>query len=136
APFNPNSKTPHAPEALVRLGRVDGVVAYVFGVPATGDESKPGVWIEQDSFLLRKFRFPTSAEVVASHHVTYDSALKLPKDRRISWDSNVVNVRVLSAKALPAAQAQKLLASTTLTANDAKEARLPDVAKEFYSRFR
>jgi hypothetical protein len=135
-PFRPEAKDPYPPEPLVRLGRVEGVVAYEFGTPTVGDESKPGVWIEQDSFLLRKLRFPSNAEIVASHFGNYDSNLKLAKDRHIVWNGKAADVHVVSVKSIPAAQAQKLLASTTLSANDAREAHLPDVAKEFYSRFR
>jgi hypothetical protein len=134
--FNPDSKTPNAPEPLVRLGRTDGTVAYVFGTPVIGDENKPGVWIEQDSFLLRKLRFPSSAEVVVNHNTTYEAGLKLAKDQHISWSGNVVNIHVVSVKAIGPAEALKLVASTTLTPGDAKDARLPDAAKEFYSRFR
>lgn len=136
APFNPNAKNPYPQEPNVRLGRVDGVITYAFGIPVVGDENKPGVWIEQDSFLLKKLRFPSNAEMVASQHTVYDSSLKFPKERKITWNGRLATVRVLSVKSIPAPQAQKLLASTTLSANDAREANLPDAAKEFYSRFR
>ena len=134
--FNPNSKTPYTPEPLVRLGRVEGVVTYVFGTPSPADQSKPGAWIEQDSFLLRKLRFPSNAEVVASHFGSFDSGLKLPKERKITWGDRTATIHVISVKSIPSAQAQKLLSSTTLTPNDAREAQLPEIAKEFYSRFR
>lgn len=138
--FNINAKTQPAPtpEAFVRLGRIAGVVAYVFGEPTPVDSTKslPGVWIEQDAFVLRKLRFPSEAEITADRHST-QSGLRFPRTRVITWGANTAEIRVTSVKSLSASAAAPFLNQTSFQA-DLKNARLPtdEQVKEFYSRFR
>ncbi len=138
--FNINAKTQPvpAPESFVRLGRVAGFVAYVFGEPTPPESTKalPGVWIEQDSFVLRKLRFPSESEITADRHSS-QAGLRFPRTRVVTWGSNTVEIRVVSVKPLTAPQAAPFLSSATLQA-DAKNTRLPtdEQVKEFYSRFR
>ncbi|MES2965731.1 MAG: hypothetical protein V4760_17750 [Bdellovibrionota bacterium] len=138
--FNVNAKTqpPVTPEAFVRLGRVAGAVAYVFGEPTPAESPKamPGVWIEQDAFLLRKLRFPSEAEVTADRH-SAQAGLRFPRTRVVTWGSNTAEIRVVSVKSLSAAQAASFLNQNSFQA-DLKNARLPtdEQVKEFYSRFR
>jgi hypothetical protein len=127
-------------EPLVRLGRSSGIVAWIFGEPTPVDarKLKPSAWIEQDSFLLRRLRFPTEAEITLDKHSTFTGGLKLPRERTFTWGGNSAVVRVLSVKAVTPAQASSLLTAGSISANDARAARLPDQAqvREFYSRFR
>lgn len=138
--FNINAKTqpPPTPEAFVRLGRIAGFVAYVFGEPTPADSAKslPGVWIEQDSFVLRKLRFPSEAEVTADRHST-QAGLRFPRTRVVTWGANSAEIRVVSVKSLTSRQAAPFLSVSGLM-NDAKSTRLPteEQVKEFYSRFR
>jgi len=140
APFNINAKTqpPPTPEPWVRLGRTAGVVAYVFGEPTPADSTKalPGVWIEQDAFLLRKLRFPSEAEVTADRH-SMQAGLHFPRTRVVTWGQNTAEIRVVSVKPLTASQAASYLNPASFQ-NDVKSARLPidEQVKEFYSRFR
>lgn len=138
--FNINAKTqpPPTPEAFVRLGRIAGVIAYVFGEPTPADSPKalPGVWIEQDAFLLRKLRFPSEAEVTADRHSS-QAGLRFPRTRTVTWGSNNAEIRVISVKGLAPAAAAAALNQASFQA-DLKSARLPtdEQVKEFYSRFR
>lgn len=128
------------PEPLVRLGRSSGVVAWAIGeaTPVNGSKQKPGAWIEQDAFLLRRLRFPSEAEMFADKHSTYAGALKLPRERTITWGTNSAVIRVISAKPVNPAQAGSFLLPSSITQAEAKAARLPDQpqVREFYSRFR
>ncbi len=127
------------PEPLVRLGRYGGVVDYVLGeaTPVNASAASPGVWIDQDAFFLRRLRFASDAEVVASNPMQANS-LKLPRERTVSWDGNSVLIRVISVKSIPSSKTGAFLNSNSLTSADAKAARLPEQAqvKEFYTRFR
>jgi hypothetical protein len=143
--FAANS-TRYLPEPLVRLGRTGGVVNYVFGEPTPADAKKtnPGVWIEQDAFLLRRLRFPSEAELSSQdffaplNNSSPAGGLRLPRERKITWDNSSVVIRLVSVDSIDPASAANLLSPASLTPNDARAARLPDLAqvKEFYSRFR
>jgi hypothetical protein len=126
----------HQPEREVRLGRLAGVVTWVFGepTPPTG-ALLPGAWIEQDAFLLRKLRFPTEAEVTADRYTSVAGSLKFPRERTVIWRDGSASIQFVSARALPAGQASKAL---DLKSVKAGPGQLPDVAavREFYSRFR
>ena len=135
-------------EQAVRLGRTGGVVAWVFGEPTPIDNATPfpGAWIEQDSFLLRKLRLLSQAEMVLSNHANSGGGLKLARERSIIWKSNnsavteprSVTIRVTSVKNLPDKSLAPQFLTSSISANEIKSARLPDapVVREFYSRFR
>ncbi len=136
------------PEVGVRLGRTSGVVAWVFGepTPVDGKTSFPGAWIEQDTFLLRKLRLLSQAEMTLGEHAAAGAGLKLARERVIVWQSNdpsvleprAATIKVLSVKNLPEKSLAPQFLSASISASDLKAARLPDaaVAREFYSRFR
>lgn len=134
-----SEKMQYEPEPLVRLGRAMGVVNYVFGTP-TSDAARPlpGVWIEQDAFFVRRLRFPTGAELTADRYVGAAGSLRFPTERVVTWGENSATIKLVSVKPLEAAKASASLAPQSLTANEARAARIPDVPaiKEFYSRFR
>ncbi len=134
----------YEPEPYARLSRVSGYIAYAFGqpTPAGSDVSLPGVWVEQDSFLLRKLRFKSQAEVQANKYQSYNSGLKLPKDRTITWNNNAVFIRTISAKSLGSRsslqsrfQPNTLLSLKKTISSDRREPRNA-LIKEFYARFR
>lgn len=128
----------HIPEPQVRLSRVAGVVAWVFGEPSPVDgKANPEVWIEQDAFVLRRLRFPSEAELSTDRISNYPNGLKFPRERTLTWDNNTVTIRVLSIKSVQAAQLEKVLEPSAF-ARSARAAHLPEMTqvREFYSRFR
>lgn len=131
----------YTPEPFIRLGRGAGVLTWIFGepTPARSARANPALWIEQDAFLTRKIRFPSAAEVTANDHTEYSGSVRLPKERVVSWENNIVTIRLVDVR--PRAASKSALAAfrpSSLTPAEAKAARLPDIAqvKEFYSRFR
>ncbi len=128
----------HIPDPYVRLGRDNGVVTWILGEPSPAEgKLSPQVWIEQDSFILKRLRFPSEAEVTADRYTSYANGLKFPRERTISWSDNTVTVRVVSIRAMTTAQAAKVFEVAPFTSG-AKPARLPEIpqVREFYSRFR
>lgn len=126
-------------ETFVRLARTGGVVTYALGAPTAANATKtqPGLWIDQDAFQFRRLRFPSAAEVEADNHFFAAGGIRLPRDRSVTWDNNVVTIRVLTVKSVTATpQIKNLLAG----APNAKTAppKLPDnpQVREFYQRFR
>jgi len=132
----------YEPDDYVRLSRAGGTVNYAFGSPSPVDgNSNPGFWIEQDQFLVRKFRLPSQVEVTADNYNQYSRGLNYPKVRTIRWGQNTVTIRLIGVSshkgALPANTFQSSALNNSVTKLDGlnnQPAR--DVVMEFYSRFR
>ena len=134
------TKAELAGEPLVRLGRSGGVVNYVFGepTPTNANKSMPGIWIEQDAFVLRRLRFPSQAEVTADQYTLQAGNIRFPNQRIITWNDHTAVIRLISVKSVDAKSAASVLNPASITTPEAKAAKLPDQSqvKEFYSRFR
>lgn len=129
------------PESWVRLSRTGGVVNYALGVPSPVDQEagSPGVWIEQDNFVVRKLRLPSQVEMSANNYNHFAKGLSYPRSRTVRWGNNTVTIRLISAAARPQT-AVALLQPSSLDNNlkwDGLES-LPakEVITEFYTRFR
>lgn len=124
------------PENFVRLSRVGGVFAYAFGVPSLPEQSAPGMWVEQDQFVLRKIRLPSQAEVSADRYTSYSRGLSFPKTRVVRWDNNQVTIQTISVTA----KGREAWASFGLKAPAKMDglANQPaaSLVEDFYKRFR
>lgn len=128
----------HTPEEGVRLSRTGGTIAWAIGAPSRpGSETKEaGLWIEQDQFLIRKIRFPSSAEILADDYSSYARGLQFPRNRSVQWDQNSVSIRLISVNSRgPTAVTANAVEVTpqwdALNGQPAQKA-----VEEFYSRFR
>ncbi len=131
----------HEPEPWVRYSRTGGVVNYALGVatPVDQEQNSPGIWIEQDQFVVRKLRLPSQVEMSANNYNQFARGLFYPRARTIRWGNNSVTIRLISASARPQT-AVNLFQPSSLDSNlkwDGINA-LPakDVITEFYTRFR
>lgn len=135
-----STKAELAGEPLVRLGRSGGDVTYIFGEPTAVESNKnlPGVWIEQDAFVLRRIRFPSQAEMTADQYGLQAGSIRFPNQRIVTWNDHTAVIRLISVKSVDAKTAASVLNPASITAPEAKAAKLPDQVqvKEFYSRFR
>lgn len=134
---DPKDKEPdYQPENFIRLSRAGGTIAYAIGTPSQEDQDLPGFWIEQDQFVIRKFRLPTKAEVTADKYSSYARGLMYPRTQVIRWGSNQVTIQTISVSSRTkdafAQFGQK--AATKMEALNS----LPAAAtvEEFYKRFR
>ena len=131
----------NSPEDWVRYSRTGGVVNYALGTPTPVDQSdsNPGVWIEQDQFVVRKVRLPSQVEMTADNYSGYAKGLRYPKARTVRWDKNTASIRLISASPRPQSAAG-LLQPSSLDISQKVEglADMPakDAVIEFYSRFR
>ena len=128
------------PEPLVRLSRTGGVVSYAFGTPSPVEGSEnPGFWIEEDAFVLRKFRLPSSVEVTAEKFVPSSKGLIFPRQRVVRYGSNTVQIQTLSVVARngikPDFFAPGALNSTNRM-DGIDDAALKSTVEDFYLRFR
>ncbi|HEX7674590.1 MAG TPA: hypothetical protein VF412_10475 [Bdellovibrio sp.] len=141
----PSAKTgaefKYEPESWVRYSRTGGVPNYALGIATPVDQTagNPGIWIEQDQFVIRKLRLPNQVEMTADNYNQFAKGLYYPRQQTIRWGNNTVNIRLISASARPAS-ANSLFQPSSLDSNlkldgleglPAKEAII-----EFYSRYR
>lgn len=141
----PVGKTPadfkYEPESWVRYSRTGGVVNYALGVPTPVEQEQnyPGIWIEQDQFVVRKLRLPTQVEMSANNYNQFARGLYYPRARTIRWGNNTVTIRLISASGRPQT-AVSLFQPTSLDSNmkwdGISTLSAKDVVTEFYTRFR
>ncbi|WII72708.1 hypothetical protein QJS83_02340 [Bdellovibrio sp. 22V] len=131
----------HEPESWVRYSRTGGVVNYALGVatPTELEGNYPGIWIEQDQFVVRKLRLPSQVEMSANNYNQFARGLSYPRQRTIRWGNNTVTIRLISASARPQT-AVALFQPSSLDSNlkwdGIQSLPAKDVVTEFYSRFR
>ncbi len=125
-------------EDFLRLSRTGGVVTYAFGSasPALEEAAPPGLWIEQDQFVLRKIRLPSQVEISADKHSAFSRGLIFPKVRLVRWENKQIQINTLSvvSKArdfFPNFGAKVVSKSDLITTHPAWF-----LAEEFYKRFR
>lgn len=128
-------------ESNLRLARSMDVVNYAFGepTPESSEELKPGLWIEQDQFLVRKLRLGSRAEVTAENYAPYAKALQFPKLRVVTWKGHSIQIKTLSIVARSNVaphlfQASSLDQSTSI--DGLQNLELKKTIEEFYTRFR
>lgn len=136
-----DQKTSYSPQDFVRLSRTGGVINYAIGkpVPAGSDELMPGLWIQQDMFLIRKLRLPSSATVSADDYARYSRYQWLPKKSSVEWEQSQAQILLSKVDALSNKDKRaQLVKPQSLQQKGPEELKLPDqdVIKEFYQRFR
>ena len=133
APSFQGGKTKMTPEPFVSLDPMEGRVTYKIGASKnkSGNGNKTFLWVDQDSFLLRKILTRSKAEFINKDYQNYAGGLHLPSLQEIHWNDRSAKVKTLSAKV------------TKTKATDWDPKKLPSgnipeskLVKEFYSRFR
>jgi hypothetical protein len=104
----------------------------------------PGAWVEQDAFVLRKLRLATQVEMTLQNHKRFAGGIHLPEERTITWPNPQdpqaapfsANIRLLLVRAQGEGKLAASMQPASIGAAELKAARLPDEARDFYSRFR
>lgn len=131
----------HEAEPWVRYSRTGGVVNYALGTatPVEQENENPGVWIEQDQFVVRKVRLPSQVEMKADNYNQFSKGLSYPRSRTIRWGNNTVTIRLISASPRPQTAVSLFQPSsmdTSLKWDGIANLPAKDVITEFYTRFR
>ncbi|RME17884.1 MAG: hypothetical protein D6797_01500 [Bdellovibrio sp.] len=128
-------------EPFKRLSRTGGVVNYAFGTPTPPDSDHllPGLWIEQDHFVIRKLRFPSQWTLTADQYKRYARGLWLPQKRTLQKEQ-VITFSINHVKPLYASsKVKELLNPKDLLKNkESYKVLLPseEVILNFYRNFR
>ncbi len=122
----------------VRISRAAGAVAFAIGEPSPAAAPNPQMWIDQDSFLIKKLRLPSGAEVNYEDYTAYKQ-IQYPKIKKIDWSGHTVliKVRQVSLKtsaALSTFYPQNLDQPSEINLSSKGDTGL--FIQEFYKRFR
>lgn len=142
-PHKYSPKKPHAdPESFVRLARSGGVVTYAIGTPSSpGTDDMPGLWIDQDQFVVRKVRYPSRITITAQDYRSWSQGLMLPKEREVTFGSHSVVVTVNSVSPVtltPQVKSKLTHSSLNFGENPQLSSVLPteQAIRDFYLRLR
>lgn len=126
-------------DSFVRLLRFRGVINYAYGNFTNANNTEPGIWIEQDKFVIRRIRLASNAEVITDDVSEFSQGLSFPKTIHVIWNGNNLQVELLRNDAMslkddlfkPASM--KDFTEKVIVLNESKTKKL---IEEFYSRFR
>lgn len=120
---------------FMNLDRYKGGVAYVIGAQDSKNTLQPPrLWVEQDSFLIRKLRLGSQVEVEFDSFKDFEEGkIKQAELQTIYWKNSTVIVQNTSTQLVEQKKIEGFLKMTKDS-----QALLPQNTnlKEFYSRFR
>lgn len=136
-PLNAEGPPRYEPISFVRLSRTGGAVNWAIGIsPQVG--SGPTVWIEQDQFVVRKYRGANQTILRADNYTKYDDSFWHPRNVTYAFSQFAVTVNTLSVKPLGRLTAAdtRFRTASLVPAKDTLKLPDSDGLREFYSRFR
>jgi hypothetical protein len=135
-PLNSEGPPKYEPLSFVRLSRSGGTVNWAIGIsPTVG--SGPTLWIEQDQFVVRKFKGASGVVMKADNYAKFDDGLWFPRVISYAFGGFNVTVNVNSVKSLGKLTANdNRFKTSSLSAANALKLPDSDILREFYSRFR
>lgn len=129
-------------ESFVRLSKCAGTICYALGEPTPTNSSveSPGIWIEQDQFVIRKLRFPSETVIQVKSFADYSKGLNYPLAKTITWGVHNVELKTLSvhSKSVSPQMSKILSREASLLPAIVNLDEIPSqlVIEEFYLRFR
>ena len=124
--------------SLIRLSRAGGASAFAVGETSPPDIGNPHIWIDQDSFQLRKMRFLSQAEVSLEDYEQHGN-ISYPKIKKIAWGEQKATIRVTkinlkTGATLSSFYPQKLDQPSEISLTSLGNSGL--IIQDFYQRFR
>lgn len=128
-------------DPYVSLMRVGDEVTYLVSSTIDPKEAPtaPGLWIDQEQYTIRKIRFPSAAEILATNYQSLSNDLVFPKLRSATWGTNNVEIRLIKASSIAKSkelEANLQPASISQAPLNWGSSSLTSMVKEFYQRFR
>jgi hypothetical protein len=137
APLPSEGDINYEPAPYVRLSRVGGSIAWAIGAsPLNGDA--PGVWLEQDQFVLRKFKGANHTVMHADDYSKYDETFWFPRSRTYQFGGFTVQVQTVRVQPVGKMAATDNRFKHSSLASEKDTLKLPDVdgLRDFFQRFR
>jgi len=132
-PAYTDGKTQMTPEPFIYLTPMEGTVNFAVGANSNsqGGNNLTRLWIEQDSFLIRKGRLRSQAEFVNTGYRSFVGGLRLPAEQTISWSDKVARIKLIKVERTKTKKKHWKL-------DEKSTGSIPSdpLIKEFYSRFR
>ncbi len=128
----------YEPPSFIRLARVGGAVAWAIGLNPAGGGESPTLWLEQDQFVLRKYKSLNQVIMSAGDYNKYDETFFYPRSRTYQFSGFTVTIQTVKVQpATKPAGKDARFQNATLAANK-ETLRLPDVdgLRDFFLRFR
>lgn len=132
----------YPPQPFINLSRTGGTLTYVIGAltPVESSEGAPGIWIEQDQFVIRKIRLPSQTVIKADDYNKHSDNFWLPRTRQFNWGNQSVQIHVSQVKSMGKKFDSEILKPSYLSNGKTTPlfVKLPEteVIREFYQRFR
>ena len=125
-------------QAPITLSINQGQIMYTY----QKDKKSPGLWIEQDKFVIRKIKLKTSVEILASRYIEHTGYLKLPQHRILIYEDTSIPIKTINVSRL--SDTKKLQQKISLQSfrksqkniTQWDEDETSSLIKDFYSRFR
>lgn len=129
-----SQETEFTNEAFVKLSRKLGLITYEIGSSVEKESASPQLWVEQDSFLIKKGQLDRNIYFQNDSHREYSGGLNYPLNQTINWGDLSVQSNTVNVKTLTEVEVSKKI-NENLGGSSAK---LPteNSVKDFYSRFR
>ncbi|MGE4130674.1 MAG: hypothetical protein AB7F86_03505 [Bdellovibrionales bacterium] len=127
----------YQPPSFIRLARTGGAIAWAVGRnPKEGDS--PTAWIEQDQFVIRKFKIPGQFTMKADDYKKVDTAFLYPQTRYYNFGPYVVQVRTARVQSLGRVSGSDDRFKKATLSKNKDILKLPELAglSDFYQRFR
>jgi len=124
---------------LMRLSRADGSTAFAIGEPSDPDIGKPQLWIDQDTFQIRKLRFLSEAEVSFEDYAVYGKKISIPRTKKVSWGDHSILIKVRNVSTKTGASLSSFYPQTLNQPSEdllASKGGIGLVIQDFYKRFR
>lgn len=136
--FKNNQELAKWSEPYLALSRFKGTVTYLLGFAAQ-DNQQPGIWIEQDRFVIRKIKLAADVEISVDATSELSRSLIYPKTKTYSWQTNSVQADLTRGDALKTGSEFFNESEFAKLANQNKDLPVEyknTVIEEFYKRFR
>lgn len=137
APLASEGEPNYEPPSFIRLSRTGGAIAWAIGVsPAQGES--PTLWLEQDQFVIRKFKTANQSVLRADQYSKYDDSFWYPRTRTYQFGAYTVQVQTLKVQpvSIKAASDARFKGATLVAKKELLKLPEVDGLRDFYQRFR
>lgn len=136
-PLPTEGEMKYEPQSFVRMSRAGGGPAWAIGTnPVVGQS--PTLWLEQDQFVVRKYKVHDKLEMRADDYAKYGEKFWYPRSRTYQFGPYTIQIQTVSVQEQSGVSAKDARFKPTTLAEKKETLKLPEVdgLKDFFQRFR